>query len=206
MSLHPSAFQALAGAANGGGAWIPWANLGILAALAAILGALILVLLEVRRLAKEWGGFLEIARDRTGPLVDHAANAVRNLDHVCKAARKGVDRIDGTASRLADDADKAAEHVRGRLGELKALADLAQSEAEDAVLDAAAKLRLLRRGAGLTGLLQRVGAHVAPPDKADGEAPGERPPASRPLDGTPDADGDDPSDQHEKGVPRSVQT
>lgn len=55
---------------------------------------------------------------------------------------------------VTDDIGEASVEVKRRIADLSALLDLAQSEAEDAVLDAAAKLRMLRKGAGL---LARVG-------------------------------------------------
>lgn len=173
MILHAWAVQELGSAAGGGAGWPAWAAAGIFAALAAILGVLLMVLLEVRRLAKQCTTALEAARDRTGPLIDHAANAARNLDHVCRVAREGVDRLDGTASRLADDVDEAAGHVRARLGELAALVDVAQTEAESAVLDAAATLRVARRGAGLAGWLARAGARPAAPGDSESETAGQ---------------------------------
>ena len=49
---------------------------------------------------------------------------------------------------MAGGIDEAAAQVRARLADLSAVLDLAQSEAEDAVLEAAAKLRAVRAGKG----------------------------------------------------------
>ncbi len=162
---HYSALHVLAaqGPEQAGGAW-PWLNAGLFVVLTAILVALLLVLVEVRRLATEWRAFAKVARDRTEPLAKHAASAARNLDRVCQVARKGADRLDRSLGRFAEDVDNAADNVRTRLNNMSALADFAQSEAEEAVLDAAAKLRVLRRGAGLAGWLARSGRDSPGPD------------------------------------------
>lgn len=165
MMLLSSSAQGLADATDGV-AWQAWLQAGLFVVLAAILGALLLVLLEVRKLAREWGAFARAARDRTGPLVDHATNAVRNLDHVCRVAREGADRLEGSLNRLAGEADKAAGHARVRLGELAALADFVQAEAEDAALDVATKVRLAR-GGGLARWIGRGGRPAADRDERE---------------------------------------
>ena len=63
--------------------------------------------------------------------------------------RSEVDRFDGALVEVAEDIGKASADVKRRVADLSALLDLAQSEAEDAVLDAAATVRTLRKGAAL---------------------------------------------------------
>lgn len=152
----------------------PWLDMVIFVVLGAILVALLLVLAELRRLAKEWGAFVHVARQRTGPLAEHMANAIRNLDHVCQVARDGADRIDRSLGQVAEGVDKATGHVRTRLSDLSALADFAQSEAEEAVLDAAAKVRVLRRGAGLAGRLAGTGRNSPESDASAAQDGAER--------------------------------
>lgn len=192
--LLSSAAQGLAGSADGV-PWHAWLQAGLFGVLAAILGALLLVLLEVRKLARELGMFAQAARDRTKPLVDHATNAARNLDQVCRVAREGADRLEGSFSRVADEADKAAGHARARLQDLAALVDLAQAEAEDAVLDVATKVRMARRGAGLAQWIGRGGKKPAGEDVAD-DAPEQAPAGT--SGGTQLAGEDEPDDAPEQ--------
>ena len=126
-----------------------WMTVGMGVAFVAILVVLMLVLAELRHLSRAWSGFLAVTTDRSQPLVEHANNAARNLDHITQVARSEVDRVSEALGGFADDIGDASQNVRGRVADLSALLDLAQSEAEDAVLDAAAKVRMLRTGAGL---------------------------------------------------------
>ena len=171
--LLSSAAQELAGVADGV-AWQAWIQAGLFVLLAAVLGALLLVARDMRRLARDLDAVMKAAQERAGPLVDHATKAARNLDHVCRVAREGADRLEGSFSRVADEADKAAGHARARLGELAALADFVQAEAEDAVLDVATKVRMARNGAGLAQWLSRGGKTPAVRD--DREPPAAPPP------------------------------
>lgn len=126
-----------------------WTMIGMALAFVAILVVLVLVLAELRGLSRAWTGFLTAAGDRSRPMLEHAGNAARNLDHVTTVVRTEVDRLNETVGNVADDLGQVSVEARRRLADVSALLDLAQSEAEDAVLDVAAKVRMLRRGAGL---------------------------------------------------------
>ena len=128
-----------------------WTMIGMALAFVAILVVLVLVLAEIRGLSRAWTGFLTSTGDRSRPMLEHAGNAARNLDHVTAVVRSEVDRLNETIGSVANDVGEASVEVRRRLADLSALLDLAQSEAEDAVLDVAAKVRMLRKGAGLRG-------------------------------------------------------
>lgn len=135
-----------------------WTMVGLGLAFLAILVVLVLVLAELRTLSRTWTGFVATTTERSGPLVEHASNAARNLDHITSVVRTEIDRLNGMIEGVTDDIDEASLEVRRRIADLSALLDVAQSEAEDAVLDAASKLRMLRKGAGL---LARVGSAAA---------------------------------------------
>lgn len=126
-----------------------WTMIGMALAFVAILVVLVLVLAELRGLSRAWTGFLTAADDRSRPMLEHAGNAARNLDHVTTVVRTEVDRLNETVGNVADDLGQVSVEARRRLADVSALLDLAQSEAEEAVLDVAAKVRMLRRGAGL---------------------------------------------------------
>ena len=144
-----------------------WTMIGMALAFVAILVVLVLVLAELRRLSRAWAGFLTAAGDRSRPLLEHAGNAARNLDHVTTVVRSEVDRLNEKLGSVANDVGEASVEVKRRLADLSALLDLAQSEAEDAVLDVAAKMRMLRRGAGLLGGLRGGGGRGAGDDGAE---------------------------------------
>ena len=138
-----------------------WTMVAMGLAFLAILVVLVLVLAELRTLSRTWTGFLTTTTDRSKPLVEHANNAARNLDHITSVVRSEIDRLNGMIEGVTDDIGEASLDVKRRVADLSALLDLAQSEAEDAVLDAAAKLRMLRKGAGLLGLARAQGGGAA---------------------------------------------
>lgn len=126
-----------------------WMTVGIGVAFVAILIVLFLVLAELRLLSRTWTTFLNTTTERAVPLVEHANSAARNLDRITEVVRSEVDRFDGAVGEVADDLGRASTEVKRRVADLSALLDLAQSEAEDAVLDAAAAVRMLRQGTAL---------------------------------------------------------
>ena len=134
-----------------------WTMVGLGLAFLAILVVLLLVLAELRTLSRTWTGFLATTSERSQPILEHANSAARNLDHVTTVVRSEIDRLHGMVEGVTDDIGEASVEVRRRIADLSALLDLAQSEAEDAVLDAAAKLRMLRKGAGLLGKVAGLG-------------------------------------------------
>ncbi len=155
-----------------------WTMIGMALAFAAILAVLVLVLAELRRLSRAWTGFLASARDRSLPLLEHAGNAARNLDHVTTVVRSEVDRLNETVGSVADEVGEVSGAVKRRMADLSAVLDLAQSETEDAVLDMAAKVRMLRKGAGLLGAVRAGGGGTgggggSEPEGAGGEDRGE---------------------------------
>lgn len=128
-----------------------WVTIGLALAVAGVLIVMVLVLLEVRRLSREWSGFLAATGTSVEPLVRHATGAARHLDQAAQAVRGEVERAAGALGGIAAGLEDAALQVRTRLADLSALLDLIQSEAEEGVLDATAKLRALRRGGSLLG-------------------------------------------------------
>ena len=126
-----------------------WATLGLGLAVLALLVVLVLLLLEIRGLSKSWKHVLDRVAERSGPLIDNANGAVRNVEYITQVVRTDVERINGAVSGLASSLEEVSEDVQGRIRDAQALLDLAQIEAEDAVLDAATRIRTLRTGQGL---------------------------------------------------------
>lgn len=147
-----------------------WVTIGLALVIAAVLVVMVLVLSEVRKLSREWSEFLAATSAGVEPVVRHATGAARNLEQAAQALRAEVARASGALGGIAGGLDAAALQVRTRLADLSALLDLIQSEAEEGVLDAAAKLRVLRRGAGLLGRVRRGAPAVQ--DGADADDAG----------------------------------
>ncbi len=155
-----------------------WAVGGASVALVALLVVLLLVLAELRRLAASWTDFLAATSTRSQSLVDHASSAARNIDHITKTVRGEVDRLGASVGGLAKGIEHGSTELQGRLKDLLALVDVAQSEAEDAVLEVASKVRTMRTSAaGLFRLAQhhqnaRTPPAAEPPaDQVSAEAP-----------------------------------
>ncbi len=160
-----------------------WVLVGLAALFVAVLVVLVLVLGELRKLSKGWSKFVAETTEDAQPLLRHAASAARNLDRAAEAVRSEVVRATSALGGIAGGLDDAALHLRKRLAELSALLDLIQSEAEEAVLDAAAKLRIFRRGAGL---LHRASKGSAAPEAVQAaEAPESAEAADAAGDGNP---------------------
>ncbi len=126
-----------------------WMTVGLTVVLGALLFVLVLLIAELRKLSRTSSEFLADAADRSAPLIKYANRTARNLDHITGALRSEVSRLRDVLGDVSTGIDDASVSIRGRLGDLSALLDLAQSEAEDAILDAAAKIRTLRAGADL---------------------------------------------------------
>ena len=146
-----------------------WAAGGAALALVALLAVLLLVLAELRRLAASWTDFLAATSARSQSLVDHASSAARNVDHIARTVREEVDRLGASMGGVARGIERASAELQSRLKDLLALVDVAQSEAEDAVLEVAAKVRAMRTSA--TGLLR-----LAQLDRNARTPPAEEPP------------------------------
>lgn len=137
-----------------------WIMIGLAVVFVAVLAALVVLLVELRKLSHGWSKFVAATTEDAEPLLRHAASAARNLDRAAEAVRAEVTRATGAVAGIAGGLDDAADHLRKRLADLTALLDLIQSEAEEAVLDGAAKLRLLRRGVGLLHRAERRSAEA----------------------------------------------
>lgn len=158
VALPPGAFESAA----------VWMLVGLAAVFVAVLAALVVLLAELRKLSAGWSKFVAATTDDAEPLLRHAASAARNLDRAAEAVRAEVTRATSALAGIAGGLDDAAVHVRKRLADLSALLDLLQSEAEEAVLDGTAKLRLFRRGMGLLHRGEKGGGAAEASPTTDG--------------------------------------
>ena len=126
-----------------------WSLIVAVVVLLGILAALAMVLAEMRRDVRSVLAALDSVTEQTGPFLEHATGAVGNLKRITDVVSTEVERLNRTAGEVASEFGKLSVESRQRVADISALLDVAQSEAEDAVLDLAAKVRMLRRGAGL---------------------------------------------------------
>ena len=126
-----------------------WSVIVAVVALRGILTALVVALAEMRRDVRRMLAALDSVTEQTGPLLEHATGTVGNLKRVTDVISTEVERLNRTVGEVAGELGRLSVESRRRVAEISALLDVAQSEAEDAVLDLAAKVRMLRRGAGL---------------------------------------------------------
>lgn len=164
-----------------------WIGAVIALAAAALLGVLLLVLFEVRRMANTFSGFVTATEERTRPLVEHANAAARNVEHITQLVRNDLGRINEAFTGLADGIGDASGELQKRLKDLMALLDLAQSEAEDAVLEAASKVRSFRSGIGMLRWPPTGRARMDEPAQPPADPAGETGTEGDGGDGPPDA-------------------
>ena len=165
-----------------------WAMGGLLVAFVVLVVVVLLVLAELRRLSAAWTDFLATTVARSESLVASATSAARNIDHISGTVRDEVDRLGASFGGLAGGLEHASVQVQQRLKDLIALVDLAQSEAEDAVLEAASSVRALRANAAgfLLSQLRRNPRTATPAEDGVQEGDGVAETAA-PEGGTPSA-------------------
>ncbi len=136
-----------------------WTPIVLAASFVAIFAVLLVMWIEMRRAARAWDGFLAAFGERSLPLAEHASAAARNVERVTRLVRAEVERLARATEGVSADVQELSDDVRRRLADVSALLDVAQEEAEDAVLDTAAKVRALRSGA--SALLRRGALETA---------------------------------------------
>jgi anthranilate phosphoribosyltransferase len=86
--------------------------------------------------------FLHVLRDLAGPAVGDVRQLVGTI-------RTEAESLAGTSRELRQRIVKAADAAQTRLADLDALFEVVQEEVESTVLDAAASVRMVRRGLSL---------------------------------------------------------
>jgi len=86
--------------------------------------------------------FLRVLRDLAGPAVGDVRQLVGTI-------RSEAESVVGTSRELRERIVKAADAAQTRLADLDALFEVVQEEVESTVLDAAASVRMVRRGLSL---------------------------------------------------------
>ena len=86
--------------------------------------------------------FLRVLRELAGPAVGDVRQLVGTI-------RSEAESVVGTSRELRERIVKAADAAQTRLADLDALFEVVQEEVENTVLDAAASVRMVRRGLSL---------------------------------------------------------
>lgn len=179
-------------APDGLAAFAAWALGGVMLAFVVLVVAVLLVLAELRRLSAAWTDFLASTSSRSESLVASATSAARNIDQITATVRGEVGRLQTSVGGLAGGLEQASGQLQRRLKDLLALVDLAQSEAEEAVLETAARVRALRANAG-GFLLAQLRRNLTGDAAEDGTRKGEDGPAAEGWPETEEATGTDGS-------------
>lgn len=164
-------------APDGLAAFAAWALGGVLLAFVVLVAAVLLVLAELRRLSAAWTDFLASTSSRSESLVASATSAARNIEQITTTVRGEVERLQASFGGLAGGLEQASGQLQRRLKDLLALVDLAQSEAEEAVLEAASSVRALRANAG-GFLLSQLRRNLAGSSGGDGTRKGDTEPVA----------------------------
>src|SRR5256884_7929169 len=144
----------------------------VVASISLAILALAAIAIAVSSVAAALGvrAFLRVLRDLAGP----AGGDVRQL---VGSIRTEADSRAGTSRELRERIVKAADAAQTRLADLDALFEVVQEEVESTVLDAAASVRMVRRGLSLVDWGRRALERRGEPRGRGGGSPPRRPPA-----------------------------
>ena len=81
------------------------------------------------------------------------------LESVRQVAEEGTQEAQAylaTSRAVRGDLEQGVQRIKDRLAELDALYEVVHEEFEEAALDVAARVRAVRRGAGMVGRLRRL--------------------------------------------------
>lgn len=126
-----------------------WAGLLLIVTMVLLLAVLTLLLYELRGLSKQLRGVADTFGDRSRPLIESATGVAKNVEYVSDVIRGDVEKVRDSVDGLSSAIANTSQDIQTRLADLSALMDLAQTEAEEAVLDTAARVRTLRAGTKL---------------------------------------------------------
>ena len=142
-------------ARDGLGTASAWAGVALLVMMGVVLIVLTVLLIELRNLSKQLRNVADTVGDRSRPLIESMNGAAQNVEFISTVIRGDVEKVRGSLDGLADGLSTASTDLQRRLADFSALLDLAQQEAEDAVLDAATRVRKIRSGTKLLGRVRK---------------------------------------------------
>lgn len=111
-----------------------------------VLVALLLVLLQLRKLARTVGTVAQRIEKDSAPVMERAKSVAENVDFITMAVRTDVQKLNASVSGLNDRLREASLKMEERIQDFTALVEVLQEEAEDLALDTAAAVRGVRAG------------------------------------------------------------
>lgn len=111
-----------------------------------VLIALLLVLLELRKLARAVCTVAQRLEKDSAPVMERARSVAENVDFITMAVRTDVQKLAASVSGLNNRLKEASEKMEERIQDFTALVEVLQDEAEDLALDTAAAVRGVRAG------------------------------------------------------------
>ena len=135
-----------------------------------VLIALLVVLLQLRKLTRFLGSLGKRLEKEAAPVMVRARSVAENVDFITMAVRTDVQKVTASVSGLNDRLKEASERMEERIQDFTALVEVLQNEAEDLALDTAAAVRGVR-----AGTRSLVGQKEDP--TADSKEPYESPPS-----------------------------
>lgn len=111
-----------------------------------VLVALLMVLLQLRKLARTVGTVAQRLEKDSAPVMERARSVAENVDFITMAVRTDVQKLNASVSGLNDRLREASIKMEERIQDFTALVEVLQNEAEDLALDTAAAVRGVRAG------------------------------------------------------------
>jgi uncharacterized protein YhaN len=146
MTIHaltqasPVARDGLAVAAD-----VALVGLGAFALVAAF--AVVVLLLQLRRLGSQIAALGRELNAKVDPVVEKSRTVAANLEFVSASVRTDVEKVTGAVRQLSDRLEQASDHMEARIDEFNALMEVVQGEAESTFLDTASAVRGVKAGA-----------------------------------------------------------
>jgi len=111
-----------------------------------VLVALLVVLLQLRKLTRFMGSVAKRMEKEAAPVLERARSVAENVDFITMAVRTDVQKLNASVSSLNDRLKEASVRMEERIQDFSALVEVLQNEAEDLALDTAAAVRGVRAG------------------------------------------------------------
>ncbi len=120
-------------------------GLGALALVAAF--AVVVLLLQLRRLGTQIAALGRELNGKVDPVVEKSRTVAANLEFISASVRTDVEKVTGAVRQLSERLEQASDHMEARIDEFNALMEVVQGEAESTFLDTASAVRGVKAGA-----------------------------------------------------------
>src|SRR6056297_2122107 len=120
-------------------------GLGAFALVAAF--AVVVLLLQLRRLGIQIERMGRELNGKVDPVVEKSRTVAANLEFISASVRTDVEQVTGSVRKLSERLEQASNHMEARIDEFNALMEVVQGEAETTFLDTASTVRGVKAGA-----------------------------------------------------------